>query len=268
LLLTRPLPHIDKSRQPSQGQAMTIGVGYLGTDWIFLGSDMELTGVAKYPGLKDYFKWFDEQKGLAAAVYSGIEDDMRCVWEELGKRIQLKENSGIKLEPNDVRAILSESLTLVITDPKSQFQMLVAITKPAHQPVFLKVFRKRISPATSWEVIGADCELTRYLISFMRADPTKYQALLWGTHIVNTACSFAQYVGQGIRLSIVKDGRVEYVDGDIFSRKLSTMDAYIGGLWFDFCNAEMPQQEFEARLQAFTSSILTLRGGIPKILTS
>ena len=248
------------------GTAMTIGVGFLGTDWIVLGSDMELTGTAKYAGLKDYYRWFDEQKGVIAAVYAGLEDDMRCLWEELRTRIEAKEKSGLKLEQKDVRAILSESLDAVTIDRKSQFQMLVAITKQEKQPIFLRVFHKRVSPATSWEIIGrGDCELSRYLTSWMKTDLTKHQAVLWSTHIINMAKNFVQYVGQGIRLSVVKDGRVACMDGDIFSQKLSTMDAYIGGLWLDFCNVELSQQEYEMRLQAFTSSVCGVRGGIPKV---
>jgi hypothetical protein len=259
-------PIISPVRKVGEMIAMTIGVGYLGLDWIVLGSDMELTGSAKYAGVKDYYKWFAGQKGVIASIYSGREDDMRCVWEELGNRIEVKEKGGLTLEQKDVRIILSESLDAVPIDRKSQFQMLVAITKQEKEPMFLRVLHKRVSPATSWEIIGrGDCELSRYLTSWMKTDLTQYQAVLWSTHLVNTAKSFVQYVGQGIRISVIKGGTVAYMDGDIFSQKLAMMDAYIGGLWRDFCNLELSQQEYEMRLQAFTIGACGARGGIPKL---
>jgi hypothetical protein len=56
---------------------MTIGIGYQGTSWTLLGSDMELTGVEKYRGNKHYYKYFDKDRGVVAAVYAGSEDEMR-----------------------------------------------------------------------------------------------------------------------------------------------------------------------------------------------
>ncbi|MGO9641301.1 MAG: hypothetical protein ACLP1Y_08370 [Candidatus Acidiferrales bacterium] len=243
---------------------MTIGVGYLGPDWVVLGSDMELTGVAKYKGVKDYFKWFDGQKGVLAAVYAGVEDDMRCVWEELKNRMEAKENSGEMLGSADVRVILAESLSSVIVDAASEFQMLVAITAREKPASFLRVLGKRVSPATSWEVIGrGDCELSRYLMDCMKVGLTKQQASLWATHIISTAISYVQGVGQGIRLSVVQDGRVERVGANLFSQYLAEMDGYVAGLWFELCNLDTSPNTFSERLQAFTTAISKVRDKIP-----
>ncbi len=247
---------------------MTIGVGYFGTSNIILGSDMELSGIAKYKGIKDHFAAFAPD-GLIASVYAGSEDDMRCVWEEIEDRIETQKNQGASMSVRDVRVILSDSLAAVITDRKSKFQMLVGIAKNNEQPLFLRVLGKRASPAKDWEIIGVgDCELTRYLTSLLNhPNLTNYQAALWASHIISVANSFVQGVGQGIRLTVLMPrGAIQYMDGDIFSKKMDLVDSYVGGAWFDFCNVELSQDDYETKLHAFTTSILAARGGIPLVI--
>jgi len=250
------------------GTAMTIGVGYLGNSNIILGSDMELTGVAKYPGTKDYFTMFKEH-GFVAAVYSGDEDDIRRVWQRVENKIKAGQKVGV-LEGLDVRRYIEETLASTITDKKSQFQMLVAIVGEEESPIFLRTFGKHTSPARGWEIIGrGDCELTRYLTGLMNHPSlTDYQAAIWAAHVINVANSFVQGVGQGIRLSVVyRDGRIQYMDANIFAEKTAEADRYVGGMWFDFCNTAISQEEYDMRLRAFTSRISAVRGGVPKILS-
>jgi hypothetical protein len=246
---------------------MTIGVGFSGPDYIILGCDMEMTGVAKYPGIKDHFKWFARELGVIAAIYSGGEDDIRCVWEEIEDRIDAKEKDGTSLEIKDVREILVESLAVVITDRRSTFQMLVAISKREGQIQFLRVFGKRVSPAESWDIIGrGDTELTRYLAHLMPKAVNQHQALFWTAHIINTANKFIQGVGQGIRLSVVSPGRVHHLYGSLFTDQLAIAESQIAGIWMNLCNIELSREEFSKYCQSFAGVISELKGKIPRVL--
>lgn len=247
---------------------MTIGVGFGGTSCNVLGSDMELSGVAKYKKAKDYFGSFNRGAGVVAAVYSGIEDDMRCVWEELEDRLEARK-SGTPLSVRSVRAILAESLTAVITDRKSKFQMLVVISNLGEKPKFLRVFGKRLTPARDWEIIGVgDCELTRYLTSQMdNPNLTVYQAALWTSYVINVASSFVRDVGQGIRLTVMNSNpNIQYFDGKIFADRLDDIDRFIRAIWSDFCNAEMDENEFRTRVSSHADNISRLRGRIPLVI--
>jgi len=247
---------------------MTIGVGFSGPNYIILGCDMEMTGVAKYPGIKDYFKWFARDSGVIAAIYSGNEDDMRCVWEEVEDRIDAKEKESASLEIKDVREILAESLAVVITNRKSTFQMLVAISKDTEGQIqFLRVFGKRVSPAKSWEIIGkGDVELTRYLAHLMPRNVNQHQALFWTAHIINTANKFVQGVGQGIRLSVVSPARVHHLYGSLFTEQLAIAESQIAGIWMNLCNIELSREEFSKYCQSFAVVISELKGNIPRVL--
>jgi hypothetical protein len=245
---------------------MTIGVGYLGDQYVFLGSDMELTKTAKYKGSKDHFKWFNRDTAVIAAIYSGSENDMRCVWEQVENAIT--ERAGELLGATEVRFVLQESLSLVITDPDSTFEMLVAISLHGEGPLFLRIAGNHIAPARDWELIGGgDVELSRHLTSLMNfgALLTRSQSVMWGTYIIGKATDFVQGVGQGIRLSIVIDGRVHYLDGDIFGPKMKSLEEYVSGVFHDFCNLDLAPDELRKRLDNFPTALLHLRSGIINI---
>ena len=233
-----------------------------------MGSDMEITGMAKYKGNKDYHAYFNNG-GVIASVYSGLEDDMRCVWEELENRMGLSKSQGGALQIRDLRQLLAESLGAVITSKKSLFQMLVGIVKVGEQPLFLRVHGKRISPAKEWELIGAgDCELTRYLTSLMHyTNLTNQQAALWASHIVSTANLFVQSVGQGIRLSILDPrGTVHYMDGTMFSKSTDIIDKFIGHMWSIVCNLNISEDQCAKLLQEFSAQVLAARKKVPTIM--
>jgi hypothetical protein len=178
---------------------MTIGIGYQGTSWTLLGSDMELTGVEEYRGNKHYYNYFDKDRGVVAAVYAGSEDEMRCLWEELSNQIESHQST----EPLQIRSLLEQALQNSILDPDSQFQMLVAISHPDHnqdflkqsQPYFFRIFKTRVTPAKGWELIGgADCGLTRYLTSMQTQDISVSQAFLSAIRVIGLANRFVQGV--------------------------------------------------------------------------
>jgi hypothetical protein len=251
---------------------MTIGVGFFHSDTaVVLGSDMEATGggTLKYPIIKDYFKWFDKESGIIAAVYSGQESDMKLIWEQIGSRIEA--NGRVfpvkPLEVSGARRIVEESVSQVIGKRKdTKFEMLVGISKE-NQHIFLKVFEKTIWPGERWEIIGwGNNELSRYLVSFMSGTVTVYQALLWTAHIIGTARRFVQYVGQGTRLSVIANGKVAYFDGEMYSDKIATAENNIADLWCKFCNLDAPQEEFKKASEALCASLLAIRAGFPKTL--
>jgi hypothetical protein len=253
---------------------MTIGIGYNTERGVVLGSDMEMTGVAKFKGNKHYFKYFDSSQGVMAAVFSGVEDDMRCVWEELEEHV----DTAPKEKPLDVlgaRNALTQALGKVIKDENSRFQMLVGIGHPENEPAifnkteFFRVSGVRVVPANSWEIIGAgDCELNRYLTSVMDARYIGlYQALLWTAHAIRLSNSFVQGVGQGIQITIVRrDGKLHSLDGELFAPKMSELESSFAGLWADICDLEMPQEEFKQRLKNFSDAVVRNRELLPKVL--
>ncbi|HEY4742870.1 MAG TPA: hypothetical protein VIH76_19900 [Candidatus Acidoferrales bacterium] len=253
---------------------MTIGIGYAAREWILLCSDMELTsGFAKFKGIKDYFTWFDNQKGVIACVFSDKPDDMHCVWEQVELGIADREKNGSSLTIVDVRTILTQSLKTVFINRRSKFQMLVAISKTGEESQFLRVWNTQVSPVSvgGWEAIGGgDVELTRYLISLMyHQHLSEYQAACWASHMVDIASKFVQGVGQGIRLSLVSNGHIQYMMGEVYSKKMRVVDSYVAGLWFDFCNVDrLTEDEFKTRVKNFADATLVVRGTIPKILIS
>lgn len=266
----RPQILTSEKRLSSRGKAVTIGVGYFSAQTgprIVLGSDMELTAVAKYKAVKNNMKWFDiesgQAKGVFASVYAGKEDDMRNVWENFEREIDQQEKTQSHLSCSDVRGILEKALKVV---QFRDFQMLVGITKETEQPIYLRASYRTTAPAQNWEVIGGGAvELTRYLIELMNyAHLTVEQAVLWTIYMIHTASSYVQGVGQGIRITINDNGRVHLFDGDIYSANLSTFRDYLSGMWFDFCNLTLSEGEFAKRLDSFRSASIALRRKMPQ----
>jgi hypothetical protein len=252
---------INHKRLPRMVAAMTIGTGYFSGSKIVLGSDMELTAIAKYRGVKDYFKWFDGEEGIIGAVYSGLEDDLRNVWEKITEEIRKQGNSILGVA--GVRRILSNSLAVVT---KRNFRMLVGITKGGETPLYLRVAYKTVSPGHMWEFIGGgDVELTRYLAGLMtHPSLTTEQAVLWSIYIITAASSYVQGVGQGIRISVVEDGRVHYFNGEVYADKLLTFESYVAGLWFDLFSQNLSKEEYDRRLDAFVVGARAIKDKLPR----
>lgn len=244
---------------------MTICTGYFSDPKIVLGSDMEITGAAKYKGNKHHYKWFDKETGVVVSVYSGLEDDIRNVWERLTEQIEDRDNKNEQIGVGGARKVLEESLKLV---KGKRFRMLVAITKEGERPCYLRAAYRTTSPAKNWEIAGGgDVELARYLVGLMdHGTLTVGQAALWSIYIIKTACSYVHGVGQGIRLTIVEDGRLHHVNGDILEDKLSVFEDYISGMWFDFCNLTMADAEYKQRLENVSNAAAVLKGKLPKHL--
>jgi hypothetical protein len=263
-----PRPHLtlpERRRLPDGGRkAVTIGVGYLGQDFVLLGSDMEITKTAKHRARKDFQKWFNDEKGIIAAIYSDSENDMRCVWEQIENELKATKNV---LNAWNVRDILQKSLNIVINDPaNSQFEMLVVISLEGEAPMFLRISRNKIAPAKDWELIGGgDVELSRYLTNLMNFGRSlnQSQAVLWGTYIIETASDFVQGVGQGTSLLVFKDARLHRVSGNVFGPMMKTLEVYISNLFRDFCNLELPEGDFEVLIQNLPKAITQLRGCMP-----
>jgi hypothetical protein len=249
---------------------MTIGVGAHVPEGIVLCSDMELTGNAKYKAVKDFQTSFADN-GILAAIYSGSEDDMLCLWEEIERGIKKEKDAGLNINVNGARSILKQALAVVTFDKKNPFSMLLAIAKENEHSQYLRVVGNRDMPAPPWDVIGVgDCELSRFLITIMDIpNITKYQAFLWSSYIVGLAKSYVRGVGQGVRISfITPQAKIHYMSGDTFSDKMLGASAVIGGLWTDFCNLSISQEEFKKRSDAVYGSLLAIRGRIPRILGS
>lgn len=242
---------------------MTIGVGYFSNPRIILGCDMEITGVAKYTGNKDNYKWFDNENGVIASVYSGKEDDIRNVWEHLAEKIQERNDNGDTLGVKGVRTILEESLDAA---KSKDFRMLIGITKHGDTPSYLRVTYRTPAPAQNWEIIGGgDVELSRYLVDLMNHPMlTAEQAILWGLHIIKTASSYVQGVGHGIKMNVIEEGRVYGFGPDLFLTQLRTFEDYIAGLWSDFCNLSLSESEFKLSVDAFRIGTLALKEKLPR----
>jgi hypothetical protein len=236
-----------------------------------LGADMELTGTAKYRGSKHNLWWFDRNKGVIGAVYSGVEDEMRCLDELLAQTIAEEE----KKQPLDiagVKKVLSRCIREVITNPKSQFQMLVGIGHPDINPLFqaphnfFRVYGRRLAPAKNWEIIGrGDCELTRYLTSERPHPLRPHQALLWMVHVINLSKSFVHSVGQGIQIMIVSGtSKPQFIQGDKLVPKIEQAADLINDLWTNLSDIDATTEEFDSYLKNFSEEISSLRREFPK----
>ena len=62
----------------------------------------------------------------------------------------------------------------------------------------------------------------------------------------------------------VMDGRVYYLDGDIFEPKMKSLE-YVSGVFYDFCNLDLAPGELKKRLDNFSSVVFHLRSGIINI---
>jgi len=249
---------------------MTIGIGFQCYQGVLLGSDMELTKVAKYKGRKHFFKHFDGVEGRIFATYAGLEDDMRCVWEELENGIEEAE----KVKPltlKGARTVLEEAIRKVIRDKKSSFQMLVGMGHSKNDafigpPTFFRCHGPRLVPGRNWEIIGAgDCELTRYLTDLIHPpNPNLQQAALWAAHIIRISNSFVQTVGQGIQLTAIGfDGNYEIFNADGWMPQLKDMESLVGRLWTDIYDTTLPQDEFEENIQNILELIVKKRKLLP-----
>jgi hypothetical protein len=250
---------------------MTIGIGFLDAEEILLGSDMEMTGggTLKYRGSKDHWGWFDGEDGTIAAVYAGLENDMRAVWEKLEEGIYARQSDTSVIGVKGVREVLEHAVDEVIGKKKSSFEMLVGISKKQELPLFLKVFGNRVVRADRWELIGyGNCELAHYLLQMFdeRGPNTLPQAVLWATHIISTANHFVQYVGQGIRLLVVANGQLHLMDGDMFTQRLAEIERRIAGIWFDACNTKLSPEELKAALDRGITGIISASGSFSSLM--
>jgi hypothetical protein len=267
-LLLKPFYLCPRPERLRKEEAMTIGIGFTCDEGLVLGSDMEMTGggTLKYKGMKDYFGFFDDDQGAIGAVFSGVESEMRNVWEKFEENVSNQPKaSGIK----GTRKSLEDAVENAIGKKKSNFEMLTGLSKRGEKSVLLKTFGNKVYPCGRWEVIGyGNCELSRYLIQAIdHPDNSLPQALLWTAHIINTACQFVQYVGQGVRLTVVRDGHVEYLDGTILTKHLEQIETSIRDIWFDTLNVSLSQDEVKKRLDTSSERILNARGRIPVLIT-
>jgi len=263
----RPSVQQRKFRRPVEAKSMTIGIGYLTNDAVVLGSDMELTGVARFKGHKHFIQYFDKNKGVAIAIYSGLENDIRCVWEEFEERVKREAQRALTVP--EVRKFLAAALKEVLGNRKSHFQMLVAIAHPDHnpnffgdpQPAFFRVHGSRITPAKDWEIIGAgDCELTRYLTQVMSRELEPRQAALWMTHIIGLSNKLVPTVGQGIRIiSISGAGKFQVADGSPYAQKLDELDEVFAELWADLYEPYLSEEQLEGRIKSFVKDAMRIR---------
>jgi hypothetical protein len=249
---------------------MTIGIGYFGPAGVLLGSDMELTGVAKYRGSKQFRLTFNKNRGCIGAIYSGAEDDMRCVWEEF---VEENIRSG-PVSFTGVRNALAVALKRAITtkESKQKFQMLVGVGHPSEEffgreNAGWRIWGTRITPAKNWEIIGSgDCELTRYLSSMMDIYPTPHQAALWVAHILNLSNSFSQNVGQGTEISWIRNtGKIERLRNHSYARRMEQAEGEISSLWADICDLDMSDEEFSQNVADCCRRLAEIRSHIPRM---
>jgi hypothetical protein len=253
---------------------MTIGIGHFGPAGIFLGSDMELTGVAKYRGSKQYKAYYDYElpkaivKGCVGAVFSGIEDDMRRLWEDFRERLGEVETK----EFSEIKDLLSRSLKTIITSRNSKFQMLVGAAHPGEdlfdrETKGWRVLGNTLSPAQNWEVIGSgDCELSRYLTDSMNWPHLKpQQTAIWMAHILNLSNQFSQQVGQGSEIMWLQNtGKIRSLKTPYLAKLASEIENEISTLWAEICEVDVKEEEFNPLVRSTFESLISIRAKIPK----
>lgn len=232
---------------------MTIGVGFFDGEDVVLGCDMEMTGggTLKYRGFKDYYAAFNEEDGKVAAVYAGLETEMRAIWERVVEGLEEADKNSSFTTTKTVREIIARALNEVIGKKKSQFELLVGISQKGDLPILLKGFGNTLTMAGRWEVIGyGNCDLAHFLIQMFdsRGPNNLAQAVLWTTYIIATANKFVQYVGQGVRMCALKNGELSSFDGSMFTARLAEIERRIANMWFAACNSELPKEQLEQTL--------------------
>ena len=83
------------------------------------------------------------------------------------------------------------------------------------------------------------------------------QAILWTIHVIQTANRFVQYVGQGVRITVLSNGKVASFDGEMFSARLGEIERRIGDIWYNACDGKLSQEELRRSLEISTNHIAT-----------
>ena len=113
-----------------------------------------------------------------------------------------------------------------------------------------------------------NCELTHYLIQmFDELGPnTLAQAILWTIHIISIANRFVQSVGQGVRVSVLRGGKLKHFDGDMFLARLSNIELYIARLWSSVCDTKLSEEELKTSVDKLGRKIMEMRSAFPGLI--